>query len=192
MSSPQVKSNPQPQAKTNPNSTNNSTNQTLTWETILKSPKIEREHVVFAINNAEQAPQMPVEFVYNKLVTDTKIFSPASVAVSGAGGIIGAILVLRYASNIKYLVTTKEVLNADEKSPLYLPRYALDLLSKKYSDIEVITLELNEFEKIKMLLSYGGIYVSGLPYEITIQIAQLAGFGRLWHFSNISRKFYVF
>ncbi len=75
---------------------------------------------------------------------------------------------------------------------MYLPRYALDLLSKKYNDIEVITLELNEFEKIKMLLSYGGIYVSGLPYEITIEIAQLSGFGRLWHYSPINKKFYVF
>ncbi len=182
-----------PQVKSNPNSTNQTNaSQALSWEVILKSPRIERQHVDFAINNAEQAPQVPVEFVYNKLVTDTKIFSPASVAVSGAGGIIGAILVLRYTSNIKYLVTTKEVLNADEKSPLYLPRYALDLLSKKHSNIEVITLELNEFEKIKMLLSYGGIYVSGLPYEITIQVSQLAGFGRLWHFSPVHRKFFVF
>ncbi len=56
----------------------------------------------------------------------------------------------------------------------------------------MITIDLGEFEKIKMLLSYGGIYVSGLPYELVVEIAQLAGFGRLWHFSNISRKFYVF
>jgi len=187
MSSPQVKSNPQPQVKTNPNST-----QTLNWETILRSPKIEKQHIEYAVNNADQAPQVPVEFVYSQVATDVKISHPSTVAISGTGGIIGAILVLRYASNIKYFVTTKEVLNADEKSPLYLPRYALDLLSKKYNDIEVITLELNEFEKIKMLLSYGGIYVSGLPYEITIEIAQLSGFGRLWHYSPINKKFYVF
>ena len=192
MSSPQVKSNPQPQVKTNPNSTNQTNASQITWETILRSPRIEKQHVDFAINNAEQAPQVPVEFVYNKLVTDTKIFSPASVAVSGAGGIIGAILVLRHTISLKYFITTKEVLNADEKSPLYLSRYALELLSKKYSDTEVITIDLGEFEKIKMLLSYGGIYVSGLPYELTVQIAQLAGFGRLWHFSPMQRKFFVF
>jgi len=165
--------------------------QALSWEVILKSPRIEKQHIDFAIAHIDDAPQVPVEFVYSHVATDVKISHPSTVAISGTGGIIGAILVLRYAS-IKYFVTTKEVLNADEKSPLYLPRYALDLLSKKYSDIEVITLELNEFEKIKLLLSQGGIYVSGLPYELTIQIAQLAGFGRLWHFSSIQRKFFVF
>jgi hypothetical protein len=192
MSSPQVKTNSQPQAKTNPNSTNNSANQTLAWDTILRSPRIEKQHVDFAINNAEQAPQVPVEFVYNQLVTDARISSPASVAVSGAGGIIGAILVLRHTISLKYFITTKEVLSADEKSPLFLAKYALELLSKKYNDTEVITIDLGEFEKIKMLLSYGGIYVSGLPYELTVQIAQLAGFGRLWHFSPMQRKFFVF
>jgi hypothetical protein len=183
-SQPQVKSN-NPQVKSNPNST-------LTWETILKSPKITKEHVEYAINNADQAPLLPYEFVYSQIATDVKISYPYTVAVSGTGGIIGAILVLRYATNIKYFATTKEVLNADEKSPLYLSRYALELLNKRYSSAEVITIELNEFEKIKMLLGYGGVYVSGLPYELVIQIAQLAGFGRLWHFSPVQRKFFVF
>ena len=184
---PQVKSNPQPQAKTNPNS-----NQTLTWETILKSPRITKEHVEYAINNADQAPLLPYEFVYSSIVTDIKITPPTTIAVSGTGGVIGAILVLRYA-NTKYLnfVTTKEVQNASEESPLYLSKYALELLKKKFN-AQVITIELNEFEKIKLLLSQGGIYISGLPYEITIQTAQLAGFRRLWHFSNLNRKFYVF
>jgi hypothetical protein len=135
---------------------------------------------------------MPVEFVYNQLVTDIKIFPPTSIAVSGVGGVIGAVLAFRHAINIRYLITTKEVLNSDEKSPLFLARYAIESLEKKYRDAQIITIDLGEFEKIKILLSQGGVYVSGLPYEIAIEIAQLAGFGRLWHFSNINRKFYVF
>jgi hypothetical protein len=182
MSSPQVKSN-NPQVKSN---------SSLSWETILKSPRITKEHVEYAINNADQAPLLPYEFVYSSIATDVKIIPPTTIAISGTGGVIGAILVLRYA-NTKYLnfVTTKEVVNASEESPLYLSKYALELLKKRYN-AQTITIELNEFEKIKLLLSQGGIYISGLPYEITIQFAQLAGFGRLWHFSNINRKFYVF
>ena len=188
---PQVKSN----TTNSTNQTNNQTNPTQTtqisWDTILRSPRIEKQHVDFAINNAEQAPQVPVEFVYNQLVTDARISSPASVAVSGAGGIIGAILVLRHTISLKYFITTKEVLSADEKSQLFLAKYALELLSKKYNDTEVITIELNEFEKIKLLLKQGGVYISGLPYELVVQLSQLAGFGRLWHYST-QRKFYVF
>lgn len=182
----------QPQVKSNPNSTNQTTSQTLSWEVILKSPRIEKQHVDFALSHINDVPQMPVEFVYNQLVTDIKISPPASIAISGAGGIIGAILVLRHTISLKYFITTKEVLSADEKSPLFLAKYALELLSKKYNDTEVITIELNEFEKIKLLLSHGGIYISGLPYEITVQVSQLAGFGRLWHFSPVKQKFYVF
>jgi len=189
MSSPsQVKSNPK---SNQTNSTTTNSNQ-ISWETILRSPRIEKQHVDFAINNAEQAPLLPYEFVYSKVATDVKVFPPASVAVSGVGGVIGAILVLRYVTN-RYLnfLTTKEVLNADEKSPLYLSRYTLELLKQKYN-AQIITIELNEFEKIKLLLSQGGIYISGLPNEIIVQIAQLAGFGRLWHYSPIKQKFYVF
>jgi hypothetical protein len=177
-----------PQVKSNPNSM-----QTLSWDTILRSPRIAKEHVEYAINNADQAPLLPYEFVYSKVATDVKITPPTTIAVSGTGGIIGAILVLRYVTNIKYLnfITTKEVLNANDESPLSLSKYALELLKKKYN-AQVIAIELNEFEKMKLLLQNGGIYISGLPYEITIQIAQLAGFGRLWHYSPIQRKFYVF
>ena len=191
MSSPQphVKSNLQPQIKANSTTTNS--NQ-ITWETILKSPKITKEHVEYVINNVDQAPLLPYEFVYNSIATDIKITPPTTIAVSGTGGIIGAILVLRHTISLKYFVTTKEVVDADEKSPLFLAKYALELLSKKYSETEVITIELNEFEKIKLLLSQGGIYISGLPYELTVQISQLAGFGRLWHFSPVKQKFYVF
>ena len=186
-SQPQVKSNPQPQAKTNPNSTN----QTLTWETILKSPRIERQHIDFAITHIDDAPMLPFEFVYRQIDSDIKIFPPTSIAVSGSGGIIGAVLVMKYTKDNIRFITTKEVINADEGSQLFLSKYALELLKKKYN-AQVITIELNEFEKIKMLLSYGGIYVSGLPYEIVIEIAQLSGFGRLWHYSPINKKFYVF
>jgi hypothetical protein len=183
-SSPQVKSNPKP------NQIN--TNSTLTWDDILRTPRITKEHVEYAINNADQAPLLPYEFVYSSIATDVKITPPTTIAVSGAGGIIGAILVLRHTISLKYFVTTKEVVNADEKSPLFLAKYALELLNKRYDSVEVITIELNEFEKIKLLLSKGGIYVSGLPYEVTIELAQLAGFGRLWHFSPVQRKFFVF
>ena len=189
MSSPQV--NPQVKTNTNTNQTN-STQISWSWDTILRTPKIEKEHVDFVINNAEQAPQAPVEFVYNQLVTDVKISPPSSVAISGAGGIVGAILVLRRTMSLKYFITTKEVLSADQKSPLFLARYALELLSKKYDNTQVITIELNEFEKIKLLLKQGGVYISGLPYELVVQLGQLAGFGRLWHYSPIQRKFYVF
>jgi hypothetical protein len=150
--------------------------------------------VDFAITNIETAPVIPYEFIYSKfdIASDVKVFPPATIAISGVGGVLGAILVLRYASNIKYFVTTREVLNASEKSPLFLANYALELLSKKYASAEVITLELNEFDKIKLLLQHGGFYISGLPYELAIQLSQLAGFGRLWHFSPIKQKFFVF
>jgi len=188
MSSPQVKSN----VKSNPNSTNQTNaSQALSWEVILKSPKIEKQHIEYALNHIDTAPVIPYEFVYNKIITDVKIFPPTSVAISGVGGVIGAILVLRHTTTVKYFVTTQEVLDADEKSPLYLSKYTLERLSK-IIDAEVVVLKLNEFEKIKLLLQQGGIYISGLPYEITIQIAQLAGFGRLWHYSPINKKFYVF
>jgi len=190
-------SSPHPQVKSNTNRTNtNSTQATqITWDIILRSPRIAKEHVEYAINNADQAPLLPYEFVYSKVATDVKITPPTTIAVSGTGGVIGAILVLRYVANIKYFnfITTKEVLNAnDDKSPLYLSRYALELLKKKYNDAQIITIDLGEFEKIKILLSQGGIYISGLPYEIIVEVAQLAGFGRLWHFSPIHQKFYVF
>jgi len=146
--------------------------------------------VDFAINNAEQAPVIPYEFVYSQFAS-VKISPPTTIAISGIGGIIGAILVLRYMSAVKYFITTKEVINADEKSPLYLSKYALELLKKKYN-AQVELIELNEFEKIKLLLRQGGIYISGLPYEVVIQLSQLAGFGKLWHYSPIHKKFYVF
>ena len=194
MSSPHS---PQPQVKSNPNSTNqtnaSSTQQTLSWEVILKSPRIEKQHIDFALSHINDAPKMPVEFVYNQLITDIKFFPPTSITVSGVGGVIGSVLALKYArEGVKYFITTQEVLDADEKSPLYLSKYTLERLSEIYHGAEVIVLKLNEFEKIKLLLQYGGIYISGLPYELVIQISQLAGFGRLWHFSPIQRKFYVF
>ena len=192
MSSPQVKSNPQPQVKTNPNSTNQTNASQITWETILRSPRIEKQHIDFAITYLQNAPSLPVEFVYSQFATDVKISSPTSVAISGVGGVIGAVLVLRHTETVRYFVTTQEVINADEKSPLYLSKYALERLSQIYQSAEVIILKLNEFEKIKLLLQQGGIYISGLPYELTVQIAQLAGFGRLWHFSPVQQKFFVF
>ena len=185
----------QPQVKSNSNKSNSKSDQTntnLTWEEILRATRIDKQHIDFAIAHIDTAPVIPYEFIYNQFASDVKVFHPASIAVSGTGGVIGSVLALRHARAVKYFVTTQEVLNSNEKSPLFLAKYALELLSKKYSDVEVITIELNDFEKIKLLLSYGGIYISGLPYEITILISQLAGFGRLWHFSNISRKFYVF
>ena len=166
-------------------------NQTLNWESLLKINKIEPKHVDFAINNAEQAPVIPYEFVYSQFASDVKISLPTTIAISGIGGIIGAILVLRYSGAVKYFITTKEVINADEKSPLYLSKYALELLKEKYN-AQVELIELNEFEKIKLLLRQGGIYISGLPYEVVIQLSQLAGFGKLWHYSPIHKKFYVF
>ncbi|MFP3234806.1 MAG: hypothetical protein RXR08_14580 [Sulfolobaceae archaeon] len=185
-SQPQVKTN-NTQVKSNPSSTTAQ----ITWETILRTPRIEKQHIEYAINNADQAPLLPYEFVYSSIATDVKITPPTTIAVSGTGGVIGAILVLRYAKYLNF-ITTKEVINADEKSPLFLAKYALELLSKKYNDTEVVTIELNEFEKIKLLLQHGGIYISGLPYELTIQISQLSGFGRLWHYSPLQRKFFVF
>jgi hypothetical protein len=185
-SQPQVKSN-NPQAKSN----SNSTNQTLNWEAILKSPRIERQHVDFALSHINDAPLLPYEFVY-QFASDIKISYPHSIAISGIGGIIGAILSIKYTDDISYFITTEEVINATENSPLFLARYSLEKLSQIYQSAEVIILKLNEFEKIKLLLKNGGIYISGLPYELVVQLSQLAGFGRLWHFSNISRKFYVF
>jgi len=190
MSSPQVKT---PQVKqTNSNQTiNNSSTQAMSWEAILKTPRIERQHIEYAINNAEQAPKLPVEFVYSQFA-DVKISYPTSIAISGIGGIIGAILALKHTTNIKYFITTEDVINASESSPLFLAKYSLERLSKIYQGTEVIILKLNEFEKIKLLLQNGGIYISGLPNELSIQIAQLAGFGRLWHYSPIQQKFFVF
>jgi hypothetical protein len=190
MSSPhQVKSNTN---QTNTSSTTSSSQQTLSWEVILKSPRIEKQHIEYALNHIDNAPVIPYEFVYRKVATDIKIFPPTSVAISGVGGVIGAVLALRHATNIKYFITTNEVLNADEKSTLFLARYAIESLEKKHNDAQIITIDLGEFEKIKMLLSKGGIYISGLPNELIVEIAQLAGFGRLWHFSPIHRKFYIF
>ena len=192
MSSPHS---PQPQVKSNPNSTNqtnaSSTQQTLSWEVILKSPRIEKQHIDFAIAHIDDAPKMPIEFIYSQVATDVKISYPHSVAISGVGGVIGAILSIKYTNDISYFVTTEEVINATENSPLFLARYSLEKLSKIYQS-EVIILKLNEFEKIKLLLKNGGIYISGLPYELVVQLSQLAGFGRLWHYSSIQRKFYVF
>ncbi|MFP3307514.1 MAG: hypothetical protein RXN93_09320 [Thermocladium sp.] len=172
---------------------NQTQNQTLNWDSILKTGKIEIQHIDFAINNAEQAPVIPYEFVYSQFASASgvKISPPTTIAISGVGGVIGAILVLRHTGGVKYFITTKEVLDADEKSQLYLSRYALERLSKIYQS-EVITLKLGEFETIKLLLQQGGIYISGLPYELVIQISQLAGFGKLWHYSPIHKKFFVF
>jgi len=184
-------SSPHPQVKqTNSNQANSST-QAMSWETILKTPRIERQHIEYAVSHSEDAPMLPYEFVYSQVASDIKIFPPTSIAVSGVGGVIGAILAMKYAKGNIRFITTKEIINADEKSPLFLAKYALELLKKKYN-AQIITIELDEFEKMKLLLQDGGIYISGLPYEITIQIAQLAGFGRLWHYSPIQRKFYVF
>ena len=191
MSSPQVS--PQVKTNTNPQAKTNSTNSTqITWETILRSPRIEKQHIDFAMSHIEDAPQVPVEFVYAQFGMDVKISYPHSVAISGIGGIIGAILSIKHTDEISYFVTTEEVLNATENSPLFLAKYSLEKLSKIYQSAEVVILKLNEFEKIKLLLQHGGIYISGLPYELTIQVAQLAGFGRLWHFSPVKQKFYVF
>jgi len=180
-----------------PHQVNSNTNQTnstqITWETILRSPRIEKQHIDFAMSHIEDAPQLPYEFVYDQFA-GVKVSPPTAIAISGVGGIIGAVLVLKHSTNIKYIkyfVTTEDVINSSEGSPLFLAKYALERLSKTI-DAEVIVLKLNEFEKIKLLLQYGGIYISGLPYELVIQISQLAGFGRLWHFSSFQRKFYVF
>ena len=177
-----------PQVKSNTNQTNSTA---LSWEAILKSPRIEKQHLDFTIDHIETAPQLPYGFVYDQFA-GVKVSPPTAIAISGVGGIIGAVLVLKHSTkNIKYFVTTEDVINSSESSPRFLAKYALERLSKTI-DAEVIVLKLNEFEKIKLLLQYGGIYVSGLPYELVIQISQLAGFGRLWHFSPLQRKFYVF
>jgi hypothetical protein len=161
----------------------------INWESLLNTSKIEIKHIDFAINNINTAPTLPYEFVYKQF--SDKIYYPKAIAISGAGGVIGAILSTKYA-DLSYFITTEDVINASQNSPLFLAKYALDKLSKIYPIAEVIVLRLNDFDKIKMLLKTGGVYISGLPYELIIQIAQLAGFGKLWHFSNIHKKFYVF
>jgi len=160
------------------------------WESLLKTSKIEINVLDFAIDNINTAPSLPYEFVY-KAYTD-RIYYPKAIAISGAGGVIGAILSTKYSDNISYFITTEDIINASQNSPLFLAKYALEKLSKTYPNAEVIALGLNEFDKIKTLLREGGIYISGLPYEIVIQLSQLAGFGKLWHFSNIHKKFYIF
>ncbi|MFP3226928.1 MAG: hypothetical protein RXQ80_08440 [Sulfolobaceae archaeon] len=164
--------------------------QTLNWETLLSSNKIEIQHVDFALNNIDSAPKLPYEFVYKQF--SDKVYSPEAIAISGSGGVIGAILSIKYANNISYFITTEDVLKATQTSPLFLAKYALDKLSKIYPNTDIIVLRINDFDKIKMLLKTGGIYISGLPYEIIIQISQLAGFGKLWHYSPTYKKFYVF
>jgi hypothetical protein len=162
----------------------------INWESILSSNKIEIHHVDFAINNIDSAPTLPYEFVYKQF--SDKIYYPEAIAISGTGGIIGAVLSTKYAyNNISYFITTEDVIKASQNSPLFLAKYALEKLSKIYH-AEVIILRLNDFDKIKMLLKTGGIYISGLPYEVVVQLAQLAGFGKLWHYSPIHKKFYVF
>jgi len=165
-------------------------NQTQTsWESLLSSNKIEIKHIDFAINNIDSAPKLPYEFIYKQF--SDKIYYPEAIAISGAGGVIGAILSTKYANNISNFITTEDVINATQNSPLFLAKYALDNLSKIYPNAEVIILRLNDFNKIKILLK-GGIYISGLPYEIVVQLAQLAGFGKLWHYSPIHKKFFIF
>jgi len=181
-----------PQVRTDPKSNQANTSSQLSWEEILKTTRITKEHIEYAIGHIKEAPAIPYEFVYSKVATDVKISFPTSIAISGVGGVIGAILALRHTTNIKYFITTEDVINASESSPLFLTKYSLERLGKIYQSTEVITLKLNEFDKIKLLLQHGGIYISGLPYEIVVQISQLAGFGRLWHFSPVQRKFYVF
>jgi hypothetical protein len=162
----------------------------INWETLLASNKIEVQHVDFALNNIDSAPKLPYEFVYKQF--SDKIYYPEAIAISGSGGVIGAILSTKYAyNNISYFITTEDVIKATQNSPLFLAKYALEKLSKIYQNAEVIILRINDFDKIKMLLK-GGIYISGLPYEIVVQLAQLAGFGKLWHYSPFYKKFYIF
>jgi hypothetical protein len=161
----------------------------INWETLLNINKIEVQHIDFAINSINTAPLVPYEFVYKQF--SDKVYYPEAIAISGAGGVIGAILSTKYTNNISYFITTEDVIKASQNSPLFLAKYALEKLSKIYPNAEVIILRINDFNKIKMLLK-GGIYISGLPYEIVVQLAQLAGFGKLWHYSPIHKKFYVF
>ncbi len=160
------------------------------WKKILNSSRITKEQIDYVIdyvaNNKIIPISIPIESVYNY-----RIFPPRSIAVSGVGGVIGAILALKNADEVKYFITTEEVMNADEKNPLYLSKYTLDKLQNIYA-ARVVQIKLNDFNTIKSLLRSGGIYISGLPYEVAVQIAQLAGFGKIWHFSNINKKFYVF
>ena len=128
-------SSPHPQVKSN---TTNSIQQVLSWETILRSPRITKEHVEYAINNIDQAPLLPHEFVYSQVATDVKISYPHSIAISGVGGIIGAVLSIKYTNDISYFVTTEEVINATENSPLFLARYSLETVSYTHLTLPTI------------------------------------------------------
>ena len=164
--------------------------QIKSWNDLLNLKQIDTNAIDFALSHLDQAPVMNVVTVYSQF--NVKPRPPSSFAVSGAGGVIGAMLALRHAKEVRYFITTEEVVKADSKSPLYVARYALEKLKAIYQNAEVVTIKLGEFDKIKAILSSGGVYVSGLPYEIAIQLAQLAGFGKLWHFSPVHKVFYVF
>ncbi|AON96445.1 structural protein [Acidianus two-tailed virus 2] len=166
------------------------------WEKILApGSRITKDFVDFAIDNLESAPDVPYEFMYSEFSPASKIYQPTTIAVSGVGGIIGALLALKRALQYggpKYYVTTEEVIKAsDPKSPLYLANYALNRLLQVYP-AQVVTIKPDDFDKIKTLLSSGGVYISGLPNETLIPISQLSGFGRIWHYSPIQKKFFVF
>mgnify|MGYP001770689762 CR=1 FL=1 len=164
--------------------------QVKSWSDLLSLKQVDVNAVDYAISHIDEAPKFPAITVYSQFNVKPK--PPATIAVSGAGGVIGALLALKHTDNVKYFLTTEEVLKANDKSPLYLAKYAIEKLKSIYPSAEVVTLKLGEFDKIKAILSSGGVYVSGLPYEVVIQISQLAGFGKLWHFAPLQKVFYVF
>ena len=164
--------------------------QVKSWSDLLNLRQIDKQAIDFAIDHLSEAPKFSAVVVYSQF--NVRARPPSTIAISGAGGIIGALLALKHTNDVKYFLTTEEVLSSNEKSPLYLAKYAIEKLKMIYPNTEVVTLKLGEFDKIKAILSSGGVYVSGLPYEVVIQISQLAGFGKLWHFAPLQKVFYVF
>ncbi len=158
-----------------------------TWADVLSAQRISKEHVDFALAFIDQAPRLE----YTVISPAAKVYPPRAIAVSGVNAIIASVLATRHSDVVSYIITTDEVLNAHDGSPLYLANYAARRLAEKFN-AELLTLHVGEYDKLKTLLSAGGIFVSGLPYELAIFISQLAGFGKIWHYSPTHRKFLVF
>lgn len=121
-----------------------------------------------------------------------------SIFVGGPRAAVAALLALKIADSVSYVVTTDSVANASDDSQFYpskvvalyiVERYAAKLV-RLPDEVSASSYE-DTLKHMLNIVKAGGIMISGAPYIIATMFAQIAGFGRLYIFDQQRLAFYI-
>lgn len=163
------------------------------WDEILKKQNISLSDISNAILELKNAPKPSVVQLTKFPISPLK-----SVFVGGPRAAVAALLALRIADSISYVVTTSSVADASNESQFYPSKVVALYIVERYGaklirlpdDVSASSYE-DVLKHMLQIVKAGGIMISGAPYILATMFAQIAGFGRLYIFDQQRLAFYV-